>query len=244
MPLTQSSSNICQLSVSCLQDPPVPANAVPRKHCERKSSTAGPPSSCRVHLVCDIDNHNLRPILSVIWIRVYCSIIILCSVHRSIDLPPPDPGCVTPECAGSDSAQVLHPRFGTPQHSEPRLATTLSLGTSIPWHTLADLPVVVGSALGLVNDTLSKLGLDTLVNPANGEGRPADDTVQEHHHPELFPAESGSTGQRQEDLDCPERFLYDFDPNEFTISDEALEAFQFLTPIEATFGISYDQHSM
>ncbi|KAL4999429.1 fungal-specific transcription factor domain-containing protein [Aspergillus recurvatus] len=104
---------------------------------------------------------------------------------------------------------------------------------------LSALSPVVGSALGLVNDTLSKLGLETLVTPPNGEGKPEDNTVQEHHYPESFSAESDSTRQRQEYFDCLENSLYDFDPEEFTISDETLKAFQFLTPIEAAFGISY-----
>lgn len=189
-----------------------------------------------MHLVGDIDNYNLRPILSIIRIRVYCFIIVLCSLYRSINLPPPDPGCVTPERAGFDPAQVLYSRPGTPQRSEPRFDDS-----SVPSQIFIDVVVVVGSALGLVNDTLSKLGLETLVIPATGEGKPADDTVQEHHYPEFFPEEYNFTGQRHDYLDCPEKFLHDFDPKEFTITDETLEAFQFLTPIEAAFGIDYDQ---
>lgn len=105
---------------------------------------------------------------------------------------------------------------------------------------LSTLSPVVGSALGLVNETLSKLGLQPLIIPANAEDKP-DGKVPEHEYPELVSEVSDSTGQRQGYLESPDKFLYDFDPNEFTISDETLQAFQLLTPIEATFGISYDQ---
>lgn len=86
------------------------------------------------------------------------------------------------------------------------------------------------------------MGLDIpTVISANDEGKPANDTVQTQTHGDLFSAESNPTGHWQGFSECLEPALPSFDPQEFTISDETLEAFPFLTPIDATFGISYDQ---
>ncbi|KAL3462524.1 fungal-specific transcription factor domain-containing protein [Aspergillus heterothallicus] len=97
---------------------------------------------------------------------------------------------------------------------------------------LSSLNPVVGSALGLVTDTLSKLGLDGLVNP------PSEDTVeqQQEHETEFLSDPSGFTAHTQE---CSSDFANIYS-EEFVISDETLEAFQLLIPMEATFGIGYD----
>lgn len=87
------------------------------------------------------------------------------------------------------------------------------------------------------------MGLDILPFdiPANNEGKHANDTVQTETRGELFSAESNPTGHLQGFSEYLEPALPSFDPQEFTISDETLEAFPFLTPIDAKFGISYDQ---
>ncbi|KUL88383.1 hypothetical protein ZTR_04957 [Talaromyces verruculosus] len=102
---------------------------------------------------------------------------------------------------------------------------------------------VIKSALGLITDSLSKMGLDMppFVISANDEGKPVNGTVQMEIRGELSSAESNPTGHWQGFSEYLEPALPSFDPQEFTISDETLEAFPFLTPIDAKFGISYDQ---
>ncbi len=87
--------------------------------------------------------------------------------------------------------------------------------------------IVVDSALGLIIDSLSEMGLD--IHPV----------VSADEKGKL--AESNPTGHPQGYLEYPEQAIHSFDQEEFTISDETLEAFPFLTPIDATFGIGYDQ---
>lgn len=103
--------------------------------------------------------------------------------------------------------------------------------------------IVIKSALDLITDSLSKMGLDMLpfVISANDEGKTVNGTVQMETRGELSSAESNPTGHWQELSEYLEPALPSFDPQEFTISDETLEAFPFLTPIDAKFGISYDQ---
>ncbi|KIA75370.1 hypothetical protein HK57_00153 [Aspergillus ustus] len=90
----------------------------------------------------------------------------------------------------------------------------------------------VSSALTLVTDTLSKLGLEALVN-APSEGN----ATQQEDNSNSFPPQADSTGETHGHSGYPNLYTEEF---EFTISDETLEAFQLLTPMEATFGIGYD----
>jgi hypothetical protein len=94
--------------------------------------------------------------------------------------------------------------------------------------------LVVGSALSLVTDTLSKLGLETLVAPTS-EDPMEQQQPQQQHDTEFLPDQTASTGPTQGYSD-----LTNIYSEEFLISDETLEAFQLLTPMEATFGIGYD----
>lgn len=108
--------------------------------------------------------------------------------------------------------------------------------------TLLTTPVVVESALGLITDSLSKIRPDILpVVSTNDEDKIANATLQAETQKEFLSAESNHTGHRTGYLDYPEPVICGSDPEEFTISDETLEAFPFLTPIDAAFGTSYHQ---
>ncbi|KAJ5392396.1 hypothetical protein N7509_007886 [Penicillium cosmopolitanum] len=101
---------------------------------------------------------------------------------------------------------------------------------------------VVESALGLITDSLSKIRPDILpVVSTNDEDKIANATLQAETQKEFLSAESNHTGHRTGYLDYPEPVICGSDPEEFTISDETLEAFPFLTPIDAAFGTSYHQ---
>jgi hypothetical protein len=108
--------------------------------------------------------------------------------------------------------------------------------------TLLTSTIVVESALGLITDSLSKIRPDILpVASTNDEDKTVNTTVQAEIHDEFLSPESNHTGHRQGYLEHPEAVTCGSDPEEFTISDETLEAFPFLTPIDAAFGTSYDQ---
>lgn len=86
------------------------------------------------------------------------------------------------------------------------------------------------------------MGLD--IHPvvsANDEGKPANLTLRKESHGELSSAESNPTGDWQGYSECLEPAIPSFDPEDFFIPDETLEAFPFLTPIDANFGIIYNQ---
>ncbi|KAL2843703.1 fungal-specific transcription factor domain-containing protein [Aspergillus pseudoustus] len=97
---------------------------------------------------------------------------------------------------------------------------------------LSVLNPVVSSALTLVTDTLSKLGLEALINTVGEEN-----ATQQEVNANSFSTQDDYTAENQGHSDYCNLYTEEF---EFTISDETLEAFQLLTPMEATFGIGYD----
>ncbi|KAL5335041.1 fungal-specific transcription factor domain-containing protein [Aspergillus crustosus] len=108
---------------------------------------------------------------------------------------------------------------------------------------LSALNLVIGSALGLVTDTLSRMGIEIPVCSTNTIVEPATTAVRTAMQANLLSTTIDPLNYGQSDLNYPELDHHNFNLEDFGISDETLDAFQYLTPIDATFGNVVDQDS-
>jgi hypothetical protein len=106
--------------------------------------------------------------------------------------------------------------------------------------------VVITSALSLITEALSDMGLHLSPHSTNEDVRPTGEPVldQPAVHEELLPRNSQAIYLENPHFGFLEMFHeahpYTFNPDGFEISNEVLEAFSYLKPIDATFGSDHD----